>query len=91
MDEELILTRYCPPTRYDYAKHGTVCKVINDKVTYYIQVSKNDTIEWEPVSTVVAEVLSDLFDNEEFIEELMKIYNDPEYPKTELCKIIQTR
>jgi len=90
MDEELIITRYNPPTRYDYAKQGTICKVINDKITYYIQASKDETTEWEPVDAVLAEVLSYLFDNEEFIEELMKIYHDPEHPKKRLCEIIQS-
>ena len=90
MDEETLITRYNPPTRFDYAKQGTICKVLNDKVTYYIQAAKDDTIEWKPIGTIFAETFSDLFDNEEFIEELMKIYNDPEYPKNHFSDLLKS-
>ena len=80
------------PTRFDYAPCGQICRVINETNSFFVQVADSEEeTRWEPVATVLAEVLSNLFDDEEFIDELMHLYLDKERPVYKLCKIIETK
>ena len=84
-----IIERHTNPTRFDIAPVGSLCRVMNDPNTYYIQVSdSDDQIQWEPISAVLSEILAGMFGDEEFIEEVVKLYFDKERPLKNLCDII---
>lgn len=84
-----IIERHTTPTRFDIAPTGSLCRVMNEPNTYYIQVSdSDDQTQWEPISTVLSEILAGMFDDEKFIEEVMKLYFDKERPLKTLCDII---
>jgi hypothetical protein len=88
MEERTQLIRYSPPTRYDIAPFGTICKVIDDGNTpkYFIQFNKEpDTARWESMSYLLENVFNDYITNTEFIDACLKAYNDKS--KDSLIKI----
>jgi hypothetical protein len=85
-----MLERYVAPSKYVEAPYGTLCKVIDSKELFYVQVSQNtDEYQWETVESVLAHTFKHMFDNEEFVKELLKLYNDKDLSKDKLLRILK--
>jgi len=69
--------RYTPPTKYDVAPKGTVCKVIcdNDLYTLYIQVSSEEVPNWLKMSDFFNVALHSLCGTPGLLEALMNLYD----------------
>lgn len=86
------LIRHCPPTRFDYAQHGTIWQYIINKenTQYFVQVS-NDEVkpQWERMSSLLEVAFESFFRNDEFIEETVKLYHHyNEKPLEKISKIL---
>jgi len=74
-----IKERHCAPTKFDIEPFGTIYKVTNEALNfdYYIQLSREgNTIDWRPMAFLLTELFGDLYENIEFIEELLFLYQD---------------
>lgn len=72
MDKKILEPhiRYTPPTRYDKAPYGSLCKVMkdNDESTLYIQINEEeDQAEWMQISDFLEKVFSNHILNNGFI------------------------
>jgi len=88
-----IKERHCPPQKYDIEPFGTIYKVNNDALSYdyYIQLSQEDNdIDWKPISYLLTELFSNLYENVEFIEELLFLYHDEARPIKELTRMLES-
>lgn len=88
-----IKERHCPPQKYDIEPYGTVYKVTNEALSfdYYIQLSQEENaIDWKPLSCLLTELFSNLYDNVEFIEELLFLYHEEARPPKLLIRMLES-
>lgn len=81
MKEQIeIKERHCPPTKFDIEPFGTVYKVNNEALSYdyFIQLGTESEITWKPINYLLTELFSDLYENKNFIGELLYLYQDRE-------------
>lgn len=66
--------RYLKPSRFDKAKMGTVCKIINDPeneipAQIYVQLSPNEDIpSWQLIGTLLENAFKPILLNEDFLK-----------------------
>lgn len=72
-----IVERHARPTNYHFEPQGTIYKVLNQPIEYYIQVSNDiDKAQWVPISYLLEELFIDLYSNTGFLQELLMVYVD---------------
>lgn len=87
-----IKERHCPPQKYDIEPYGTVYKVNNEALSfdYYIQLGQEEEdINWKPLSYLLTELFSNLYENKEFIEELLFLYHEEARPTVFLIRMLE--
>lgn len=64
-----ILVRYTPPSRYDKAEYGKICKLVDDdKSIFYIQTSSDlEHPEWMRTADLMELVFKDFIKEPDFI------------------------
>lgn len=86
-----ITERFSPPTRFDFAEHGSICKIVTDHGTdLYIQTSQDEEKpHWKPMGQFLEKALAGLLVKKEFIDECLKLYHDQEsFSYKSMSKII---
>lgn len=88
----MIKSRLCPPTKLDIEDFGTIYKVTTPKETveYYIQLGTDTEISWHSVGFLLSEIFKQLYEEKEFIDELLMLYQDCDRSVLKLCEIITT-
>jgi len=62
------------PFELDQAPYGTVAKTLQDKINYFVQCGF-DEINWVPMETILLKVYEDEFQDNKFIDNLLKSYS----------------
>lgn len=75
--EQEINVRFCPPSRFDIAKIGTVVKVYNEKsYEYFIQISEYDGLpNWKKWGDFLGVILKEKAIDEVFVKRCMKLFD----------------
>ena len=73
----VTFVRYTPPSKYDPAPKGTVCKVIcdNNISTLYIQTGAENVISWLKMSDFLEGALHSLLGAPGLLEACMNLYD----------------
>lgn len=82
---------YNPPTHFNKDVHGQIWKMEaeNKEIIFYIQTSKDsESPNWQRLGTVMEKAFTDLFPNDLFIKQCLKMYEyQSEHPLAELTKM----
>lgn len=62
------------PFELDKAPYGTVAKAVQDQTRYYVQCGFDD-VNWVPMETILLKVYEDDFQDNKFIDNLLKNYS----------------
>jgi hypothetical protein len=75
-----VIERHCPPTKFDIKPYGTLLKVFcdNGEIEYYIQIGDEDITNWKPVMHLLDSRFKDLYEDQEFMVELLRQFQDCE-------------
>jgi len=86
-----MIERHCPPTKFDIKPYATILKVYCDSgaIEYYIQLGEEDVIDWQPISYLFDRIFKSLYEDEEFMKELLAQFQDCERSIIGLAKLIQ--
>ena len=86
-----MIERHCPPTKFDVMPYKTVVKVFNESGLddYYIQLGTDDEMIWRTIESVFNQIFNTLYSNEEFIEQLLNKFHDPNTPNLYLASVIE--
>lgn len=71
--------------------YKTVVKVFNDNGVddHYIQLGSDDEMIWRPIEEVFNQIFNGLYNNEEFIEQLLNKFHDMDTPNFYLASAIE--
>jgi len=94
-----IIKRTCDPTKYDIYPQYTIMVVgaPEDQYgavpanKYFIQISDNDSMMWKPMSSLWDDLayLDNIYDNIEFVQELLAVCLDRKRPYKHLAELLQ--
>ena len=94
-----IIERTCEPTKCDIYPRYTIMKVLQGKQyggvlapLYFIQMSDEDAPVWCPISSLFDNIahFALLYENKEFVQELINLAFDLKRPFTHLSKLLES-
>lgn len=94
MDNESSLTiveRHCPPSKFTQEKYGTIHKINTETgFEYYIQLSNDDTMNWQKLDFLLTECFKKFYDQEAFVIKLLKLYNNKNPQKEDYSNFLSS-
>jgi len=91
-ENEKIIIRYSPPTRYDNHTLGSVCKVLSDNnsYTYYIKIDETqDHSQWVTSGQLLEKIFDKYMEQPKFIDACLAFLKTDQETSA-LEKIIET-
>lgn len=89
-----IIDKMCAPTQFEVQPVNTIYKVNNDNgnFSYYIQLSSDEKMNWQPIYYMLDCIFKDKFYiNEEFMSELIALYQDKTKSFNTLTTVLRSR
>ena len=88
-----MIERQKAPNRLDIQPYGTIVKVFSETedIKYFIQLGTEDTIMWRPISHMFDIMFKHLYEDPEFINELLNQFEDCDRPIKQFTDMIITK